>query len=114
MGRHRAKLMAGSAAATGFTSPPLVTDFSLALNTATSENITRIAGFPPTADRWTVIVVDALTGAITFQNTALGSPINATGLTTGRVYRVYMAWAVSGSLQRVSDWSPPQSFTAGS
>lgn len=106
--------MAGTAAATGFTSAPLVTDFSLALNTLTSENVTRIAGFPPTADRWTIIVVDVLNGQIAFQNTALGSPINATGLTTGRAYRVYMAWAISGTLQRVSDWSPPQTFQAGS
>lgn len=81
-------------------------DWSIGTITATTIQINRIAAFPTGADRWGAIVVNPATGVIAFSSFLATTPLSATGLTTLTAYRIYVAWFISGTFARVSDWSP--------
>lgn len=94
VGRWAKASRAGGPRLTGIMAPPTATDFSVSLVTATGFTVNRGVGFPAPADRWSVLVVDTVTGAVAWQSIAVsGASVAVTGLTTGRGYRVYVAWA---------------------
>lgn len=111
VGKYASQLKRGSVWSFGALPAPGLADFSLGALTSTTIPVNRIAGFPGEADRWGILVVNAATGAVAFTNIAAGTPITATGLTSGQTYRVQIAWFISGSLARVSAWSPAQTAT---
>ena len=89
--------------------PLLDAEWSLGTITATTAIATRTASIPLGADRWRVLVVNAATGVVAFDNQSMATTINITGLTTLTTYRVYAYWTLN--LATVSDASPAKSLT---
>lgn len=111
MGKWAQYSKRGSAAQTGFLAAPVDADWSIGTLTATTAPINRLSNIPAPADRWGILVIKVADGTVAFSNFAAGTPITATGLTTATQYRVLIAWYQSPSFARVSDWSPPRTFT---
>lgn len=101
----------GSAAQTGFVKAPVDADWSVGTLTATTIPMNLLSPIPEQAGRWGYLVVNNATGVAVAQNVGLATPLTATGLVSGTTYRVQIAWFQTGSLARVSDWSPPRTVT---
>lgn len=112
VGKWASQRKKGSQAQYGFVSQPLAADFSLTVASPTSENINRLVAIPLPADRWGVLVVHTSTGVVAFQTSGLVTPLVATPLVTGQIYKVYVAW-FSGTA-RASEYTFVGSFTGGS
>jgi hypothetical protein len=111
MGKFASQIKRGGVTAFGSQAAPLSADFTFGTLTSATIPVNRVPAIPPPADRWGILVVDQATNTVAFTNIAAGTPITATGLTTGHTYRVQIAWFVSPSLNRVSEWSPAQTAT---
>lgn len=111
MGKHAQYAKRGTARQQGNVAAMGNADWSLGAVTATTQVVNLLAAFPPNADRWGVLVVNAATGVVAFSTFQLATPITATGLVTATTYRVQVAWFQSPGFQRVSDWSPARTFT---
>lgn len=101
MGKWASAKKHGSQGAFGQFAGPLVAGFSLGVVTATTIPVNRAASYPPGVDRWGVMAVNTLTGAISFENITTLAALTATGLVSGQTYRVYVYW--SANLARVSE-----------
>lgn len=111
MGKWAQYAKRGGNKSQGFLAPLADSDWSLGTPGVTTIAVTRFAAFPTGADRWGCIVVKVSDGTLAFSTFQTVSPINVTGLTTLTNYRAYVAWFVSGSFARISDWSLAKTFT---
>lgn len=102
MGKWAQYQKRGGARITGNMSAPIAGNFTIGTVTTTTIPVNRVAAIPAPATQAGVLVVHNLSGAVAFENNAAGTPITATGLTSGVTYRVYAAWFANNV--RLSDW----------
>lgn len=111
MGKWAQYAKRGSASQTGFLAAPLVTDFSITGITATQADVNRLVSIPQPATVWGILVIKVSDGTVANNTQGPATPRTPTGLTTATQYRVVIAWFEAATFKRLSDWSPPQTFT---
>lgn len=105
MGKFATYLKRGSAAGRYSLAPPEDAAWAIGTVTTTSIQGTLLGSFPPNATTFILRAIKDSDGSVAGTANSSGSSATVTGLTTGTLYRMQIAWRGGSPATQMSEYS---------